>query len=83
MRVYSLSGLGATGSEKLINLIDSIPLVDRSTAVSVVRDFEAAVADAAEARVKPQVEAAVKKGILISLGASVLIGFLVLRKARR
>ena len=88
MRVTAINGLqgaslGASGADELINLIDSIPLVSRQQAINVVRKFETAVADAAERRVKPQVESAVKKGIMISIGASMLIGLLVLRKARR
>ena len=89
MKVRTLSGLRGleAGSDDLIRLIDSIPLVSTAKATSVVRSFERAVADAAEARVRtkvvPEVESAVKKGILISVGVSALIGIIVLRRARR
>jgi len=89
VRVRTLSGLGelAAGSDELIRLIDSIPLVSTAKATSIVRDFERAVADAAEKRVRskvvPEVESAVKKGIMISVGASALIGLIVLRRSRR
>lgn len=82
MRVQLLGGLDA-GSDRLIDLLDSIPLIPRSRAVSVVRDLENAVADAAEKRVTPKVESAVKKGIIISVGASAAIGLFVLWRTRR
>jgi hypothetical protein len=85
IRVRQLSGLGASSSESLINLLDSIPLVDRAQATKVVRALEAAVADAAEARVEarviPRVESTVKKGVIISVGLSAAIGLFVLRRA--
>lgn len=85
IRVRQLSGLGASSSDDLINLLDSIPLVDRAQATSVVRKLERAVADAAETRVKaqviPKVESAVKKGVIVSVGLSAAIGFFVLRRA--
>lgn len=90
-RVRLLSGLdaqlGATSSEKLIDLLDSIPLVSRAKATSIVRDFESTVADAAEKRVRvkivPEVEAVVKKGLVASIGISTVVGLLIYRASRR
>lgn len=89
MKARTLSGLRGldAGADDLIRFIDSIPLVSTTKATSIVRNFERAVEDAAERRVRakviPEVESTVKKGILISVGVSALIGIIVLRRARR
>lgn len=81
IRVRQLSGLGAASSDELIDLLDSIPLVDKAQATRLVRSLELAVADAADERVSPKVESAVKKGVVLSVGLSVAIGIFVLRRA--
>ena len=85
-QLRGLDGLSASRDD-LINFLDSLPLISRSQATSAVvtveRVVEKAAADAAEARVTPKVESAVKKGIAISIGASLFIGFVVVRLARR
>ena len=84
VRVSQLSGLDS--SAELVNLIDSIPLISRAQAQSAVDKLERAVADAAEARVQarvvPKVESAVKKGIVLSIGGSILATVLLVRLAR-
>lgn len=86
LRIRTLSGLGAA-SDDLIRFLDNIPLVSKAQATTLVRNLERAVEDAAEKRVRasviPEVESTVKKAVIVSVGASALIGFFVLRRASR
>jgi len=66
----------APARSQLINLLDQLPFIDRKLASQWVGTFERTIEDAAERRIRP----IVRKGILISVVASVGIAWWMRRR---